>query len=190
MTRLFYVMLAVVAVSLLAAPAWSAVPYPPNCLKHWYSTIDDSAIALCPQGDWSWVDVTIKDQFNTPMAGVTVQVLFDDVAVVLWPNAQGVTDINGHVAIHPKGSVNWAGPIAKWVKIRVMCLAVTIETDYRYVLSPDYNASGAVTGGDFGFFGDDWLRIMLDCHSNFVRSNPQVQSGDFSFLGAHWLHHN
>jgi len=192
MTRLFCVMIAVVAAGFLAAPAWASIPYPPNCTVTWVNAIDDSAIGICPAGDYSSLTVTVRDQFNAPMAGVTVTAVFSNALAVpkVPPNmGSGVTNGIGVATVLLKGGTNNPGGLlAMTSTITVKCLAVTLATYSRYVYSPDYNASQTVNAGDFGSFADDWLRVMLDCHSDFHRGNPQTQAIDFGVFASHWLH--
>ncbi|UCF78937.1 MAG: hypothetical protein JSW03_01325, partial [Candidatus Eiseniibacteriota bacterium] len=66
MTRLFCVAIVVAAVS-LAAPVWASVPSVDNSTVLWVNLVNDTTAMICPTGDASYLDVTVKDQFNAPM---------------------------------------------------------------------------------------------------------------------------
>jgi len=196
MTRLFCVM-AVVVLGLMAVSVWAAVPYPPNCTVLWRSpapSSDDSTKILCPQADADYLDVTVRDQFNTPMGSELVTVTFTDPLVILMaPPLTGVTSGSGYVRITIRAGINWAGPVNIITTCHVVVLGVEIYDRASNFLSPDYNGSGKVDASDFAFFADDWLRVgMKDCHSNFLRTpgtatENKVDAQDYSIFAGHWL---
>jgi len=197
MTRLFCVM-AVVVLGLMAVSAWAAVPYPPNCTVVWRSpavSANDSTKIICPKGDLGvdYLDVTVRDQFNQPMGTATVTITFGSASILIkTPPLTGVTNGAGYVRIYMRAGTNWSGPVNIITKVHVVVAGVEIyDPDFNFV-SPDYNGSGKVDAQDFAFFADDWLRIMKDCHSNFLRTAGQptenrTDAQDYSIFASHWL---
>ena len=178
---------------LLAAPAQAAVPWPPNCTVAWYAPVDDSAIGICPNGDYTYLDVTIRDQFNQPMSGQVVDATFT-APVVLGSLCTGITDVAGFKRLRIKGGVTNAGPLLLSTVATVKVGAVTIKVmDSKYVYSPDYNASQYVDNADYAIFGSHWHILdpggMKDCVSDYSRGNPRVENADYAIFGSHW-HHN
>jgi hypothetical protein len=205
-------MLAVVAVSLLAAPAWSAVPYPPNCTVTWYRggpyAVDDSTVLICPNGDLSNFNVVVMDQFNQPMIGVTVYALITPDALnrLKISSAQANTGPGGVAIVKIKGGIDVSGlgvdPAALGILaggVKVQCLGVTLyplppedPPILRWWLSPDSNGNYEVKSDDGARFNNDWQRVMRDCHTNFHRIGPLTQdvtnSADGGIFNAHWQH--
>jgi len=194
MTRLFYVMIVTVAAMLLAAPAWAAVPWPPNCTVEFYNPIDDSVIIICPNGDGTAIDVTIRDQFNQPMSGQVVNVTFDNPLVVLGSPCTGITNAAGFVRLPIKGGVNNPGPFlcSGKVHVRLFWGLIEIDVEWASYASPDYNGSQYVDNADYAIFGSHWHINdpigMADCVSNFSRGNPRVENADYAIFGSHWHH--
>jgi hypothetical protein len=206
MTRLFCLAIVLLAVGLLAASAWASVPYPPNCTVTWYrggTVVDDSTVIVCPKGDASYFDVTVKDQLNAPMSGVTAYATFtlSDGQLVVW-SCTGVTNAVGYARLPIKASVHydvgWAvephalnateGPVT----VYAAGVPLWTEGHLKYYISPDANASGTVLSDDYTMFTNDWQFVFKQCHSNYNRTDPasvtKTNSVDYTVWTQHYLH--
>ncbi|UCF77824.1 MAG: hypothetical protein JSW03_06845 [Candidatus Eiseniibacteriota bacterium] len=216
MKRLLCVMAVTVCVFAMTAPgALASVPYPDNCVVVWQD-IEQDAIILCPDCDGSYLDITVRDQFNVPMPGVLVQVTFSNVTeLVLLQPCEGTTDIGGHVNISPCASLD-LHPDSLLVPtsgVTVTCLGVTLVVNPsppvdgpsqfgvqqdpcgpgRPIFSPDFNNDQCVEGLDFSYFALDWLSCDPCSRSNFDRLCPGpdcvcVEALDFAIFAVHWVH--
>jgi len=197
MTRLLSVVAIAVATMLVAPCVWAQILYPANATIAWYKPLDDSAICVCPKGDFSQLDVTLIDQFGSPMADYPVTVTFSNSLVKSNSDGSqvfsGTTNAAGYVRIQITAGVDNTGPLAiqSDVTVRGGVYIVMIYYDL-YVLSPDYNASYTVDSADGSVFASHWHINdpigMADCVSNFSRADPCINSLDGSAFAAHWQH--
>ena len=210
MTRLFCFTMVFVAVGMLTASAWASIPYAPYSTVVWNKASfgDDSVVVVCPKGDASYFDVTVKDQFNAPMAGVTVKVsVFPDATVpprlVFCGVLTGLTNASGYCRVGIKAGCNYTtAPIpydpgaAAFLAggVVVDCLSVVLFSDLslKYYISPDSNASKKVMADDGTLFTNDWQRVLHNCHSNYNRTGLGTEnvtnSADGTVFSQHWQH--
>jgi len=189
-------MMVAVAAMLLAAPAWS-IPWPANTTVTWYHALDDSAIGVCPAGDFSQLDVTVRDQDNQPMGGYPIAATFSNALIKANPGGgqifTGIADAAGHVRIPIAAGVDNSGLVAIQSDVTVTCGPYTIKIYYDlFVVSPDYDASYYVDAADYSVFGSHWHindpTGMKDCASDFSRDDPRVENADYAVFISHWHH--
>ncbi|UCF77831.1 MAG: hypothetical protein JSW03_06880 [Candidatus Eiseniibacteriota bacterium] len=199
MTKLFYIAIAtVVALGLAVPAAWASVPSVDNSTVLWVNLVNDTTAMICPTGDASYLDVTVKDQFNAPMAGVLVEASFDGAEIYLVSPVSGTTDISGHVNLMIYGGTdNSAGEQTVTSGTEVTCLGVTLYSNDKDFLSPDMSqapgSENVVEALDYGIFAVDWLSFEEGSRSNFNRlcneaGGECVGGLDYSIFAAHWLH--
>lgn len=195
MTRLFCVGIVLAGV-MLAIPALAAIPNPDNCVVFWAGgfEVPDTISYICPAGGRSYLDVTVKDQFDLPISGQLVTATFGNTNVLLKSLCQGYTDSNGKVTLYVFGGLIASSSVAIRSTVLVSCMGQTLYTNDRMFTSPNMNGIQPDPPGiqivdplDFSILGADWLMTGCSFRSDF-NGDCQVEGLDFSIFGADWLH--
>ncbi len=189
MTRLFCVGIVVAAV-LFAVPALASVPYPANCTVAWFQpVVGDTLILVCPQGDATKLDVTVKDQFNLPIAGQVVTATFASGNVVVSGAISGITDASGYVRLTIKAGLN--ASLGKEPRVSssytVTCMGVILKTATTSLVSPDMNGDLNVEALDNAMFAADYLSTGGSLRSDY-NDDKTVEALDNAIFAAHYLH--
>lgn len=199
MNRQFWVaMLLVAGVAIATANAWASVPDPMNSTVEWRRLVcNDTKAFVCPAGDGSTMFVTLRDQFNAPMAGILVQASFDadcDMCVCYVPAA--FTDMNGEAYLAMQAGLHYPGPLVPdptpccVVTTTVRALGVTLHTDTKEWLSPDMTQTPGsecyVEGMDYASIA--WNTVYYACRSDFNCDGVVDSLNDMTTFQAHWHH--
>ena len=184
------ILVVIVACGLLStAPAGAWVQPPPEPIVQWFQPISVNTIGVCPLGDWTSLDVTMKDGFGYPLAGYQVSLSFADARVCDAP-VVGFTDVNGYVRLVIKSGLSSSGGTARVTSgYTVTCMGYTIRTGTVSLVSPDYDCSQGVDALDFSYFSLDWQPAAYAARSDF-NNDLVVDALDFSLFALHWLHTN
>jgi hypothetical protein len=182
----------VVAAALFAVPAFASVPFADNCIVAWYGGPTASIIRTCPTGDWDAIDVTVRDQFNLPIAGQAVTVTLGNTTELCPKPLTGITSGAGYVRIGIKtGSLSTVDQPRISSSYTVTCMGYTIKTGTVSIMSADYNCNPTVDALDFSFFALDYLKgipvPIAGLRSDF-NNDGKVDPLDFSLFALHWLH--
>jgi hypothetical protein len=171
-----------VAAVLFAVPAFASVPFPDNC-----TITVGTYVCTCPQGDWGYFDVTVRDQFNLPIAGQTATISLGNTTELCADPITGITDSNGYVRLYlPVGTISTVDTrISSTYSVTAM--GTTIGIGSVEVMSADYNCNPTVDALDFSFFAQDWLKAGVGLRSDFNNDNS-VDALDYSLFALHWLH--
>jgi len=153
----------------IAMAAWAGMPYPGNSRVEWQGLVPGSGkVFLCPNGRGRRLQVTVRDQFNSPMEGLTVLVNFNSSRTMcLCRSVAGVTDANGMVKLSISGGLDVSsGPGCSSVTTTVTCLTVPLYADTMEWLSTDLNGDCSVNLLDQQIFNTDLLTNA--CRSDFT----------------------
>jgi len=181
---------------------WCPPQEPPPIIPHatvkWQSLVCDSTKAfVCPASSHvppndtclaSWMSVSLKDQFNVPMAGVRVDAVFDSrCALHLCSPASAVTDINGEANISISAGLDARADTACCpVRTRLQALGgVTLYENTMEWLSPDMNADSVVSVEDASILTGDWGSSA--CRSDY-NCDGVVDELDWAMFEAHYGH--
>ena len=170
------------------AEANLGLPYPPNCSVAWINPVCGGTKALiCPNGDGSSLEVTVRDAFNAPISGATVTAaLATSCDTCMCGGVKGTTNGLGVaiLTIHMGLDVS-AHTACCVVTATVSCMGITLATDTRQWLTPDLDGDCWVDYQDRDIFWDDWETAA--CRSDFD-CDGTVYDGDYSVFMVHWGH--
>ncbi len=188
MTKLLSVGIAA-CILLSGVPAVASVPDPFHSTMQWFHPVKgDTLIGVCPLGDWSGLDVTLRDQYNLPLGGWEVGLNFADPRVCFVHWISGVTDMNGYVRLVIKAGLNSSAATARVASgYSVLVRGVTMWAGTVSLVSPDYNCNPTVDALDFSFFSLDWPPAAYAARSDF-NDDGMIDALDFSLFALHWLH--
>lgn len=188
MRRWLSILIAVSAF-LSATPAIANVPDWDHSIMQWYQPISgDTLIGVCPLGEWTGLDVTLRDQYNLPVPSYEVGLNFGDSRVCDQHWISGITDASGYVRLVIKSGLNSSAATLRVAsEYSVLVRGVTMWAGTVSVVSPDYNCNPAVDALDFSFFSLDWPPAAYAARSDF-NNDAAVDALDFSILALHWLH--
>jgi hypothetical protein len=174
-----------VAAVLFATSAFASVPFPDNC-----TIAVGSYVCTCPQGDWGYIDVTVRDQFNLPIAGQIAGASLGNTTQLCADPITGITDALGYVRLYlPVGTLSTVNTPRITSTYTVTAMGYTIGGGSFEVMSADYNCSPTVDALDFSFFAQDWLQFGVSLRSDF-NDDGTVDALDYSLFALHWLHSN
>jgi hypothetical protein len=162
MSRKLAIVLTMVALAACAAVASASVPDPANSSVVWGGPFNGSCTfpVICPRGTGTdpvaTVNVTVKDQFNTPMVGIAANEVEaagscfllggSPCGQVISVQATAPTDALGSTTIQ----ISKAGGCCTDLQIRAR--GITLNTlSYR---SYDFTADGSVNLADLGFLAN------------------------------------
>jgi hypothetical protein len=163
----------------------------------WVNPVDlDTLIIVCPAGDaQTMMDVTVRDQFNLPVANQNVTASFVDARVLEDP-ITGVTDVNGYVRLTIKAGLdNSAGRQPRvYSNWSVVCMGVTLKTASTYLVSPDMTqAVGSETlveSLDDAMFRNDYGFGLVGLQRSDLNGDSVVDPLDNAIFAIHWLDNN
>ena len=178
---------------LSAAPAVGEVPPPPDITVQWFQPVaswpDPLVIGVCPLGDWSGLDVTMRSGYGLPMAGYQVFLYFQDQRVCP-ATISGITDMNGYVRIVIRSGLKSSAAATRATSsYTVTTMGCTVGSGTVSIVSPDYNCNPTVDALDFSFFSLDWPPAAYAARSDF-NDDGVIDALDFSLFALHWLHAN
>ncbi len=190
MSRPLFAAIAVWAL-LSAVPAVAEVPPPPDITVQWFQPVaswpDPLVIGVCPLGDWSGLDVTMRNGYGLPMAGYQVFLYFAD-SRVCPATVSGITDMNGYVRLVLTSGLNSSAAATRATSsYTVTSMGYTVGSGTVSLVSPDYNCNPAVDALDFSFFSLDWPPAAYAARSDF-NDDGVIDALDFSLFALHWLH--
>jgi hypothetical protein len=195
MTRLFCVVMVLAVACLGTSAAWASVPSEENSECVLSGLICSSTKGLlCPAGDGTSMTVTVRDQFNAPMAFVQVQVNVTTSCVLascVTVPMVGTTDVNGVVGFTFPMGLAYADDNCCELTVTVTCLGVTICTDVREWLSSDFNGDLQVENLDTQAVYNNW--DPAGTLGPFCRSDSNCDGlveylDEQGLINNHWLH--
>lgn len=170
---------------------------------------------ICPQGDGTalnslaygnpdlTISVTVRDNTNTPVAGIPAADFWligcNDLLLLCGGsgsiNATGATDVNGNTTINGKIA---AGGCDTGVEVVVqgivigcpsICLAIAARSPDQK--GPSGGPDGIVSSADFAFFGSSYpspSKTYFACHDFVGNPYGTITVADFALFGGHYNH--
>jgi hypothetical protein len=185
------------AVMVLSAPlAAASVPDPPHSSVSWAGPFNGACTfpVICPKGDVvATINVTVKDQFGAPMAGIAANEVEatgscllgggSPCAQVISVIANGPTNASGFTTI----TISKAGGCCTDLQVRAR--SITLNTlSYR---SYDYTADLKCDLSDLGFLADTFNKSSGNTGYNACfdfNCDNKVDLADLGFFADHFNH--
>jgi hypothetical protein len=201
-----YVGVIVAAVLLvgIGAAAFAGNPYVFNSCWSWENLVcNDSKVLACPDGDGTYIFVSLRDSQGNGCPNVRVVATFTTKCDTAFcpGSVTAKTDGNGQATLQIRAGLDLSGNRGCCqVTTKVSCSYFDIlhcatadcpggcmtqySTSTKYWLCPDYNADLEVNSTDFTFFGSDWGSSA--CRSDF-NCDGTVDASDQAIFSLHYL---